>query len=262
MTVPDRLRPILDSTRRRLRESPPDQGSLERGLEQAPPAADALASLRQAGMSLISEIKRRSPSEGALRTVQRPGDVAASYEAAGARAISVLTEPDFFGGALDDLREVRERVSVPCLRKDFIVDPIQILEARHAGASMILLIVAALKDQELVNLREFTQRLGMEALVEAHTEEEVARAIGSGARIVGINNRDLVSFHVDLAVAQRLRPLIPSGVISVAESGIVTPDDLGLMMEADFDAALVGSSLMRAEDPAEALRALVSRGQA
>ncbi|MEC9071680.1 MAG: indole-3-glycerol phosphate synthase TrpC [Myxococcota bacterium] len=258
MSPSDTLSRILDTTRAALRESPPDEGLLHTRVQAQNPPVDTLAALGGAGLSIIAEIKRRSPSEGDLRGGLNPVDIATGYAEAGAAAISVLTEPAYFGGSLEDLSSVSNAVSIPCLRKDFIVDPIQVLEARASGASLVLLIVAALEDGPLRDLRESIETLGMEALVEAHTADEVRRAVDAGSRIIGVNNRDLSTFNIDLGVAETLRPLIPTGVVTVAESGIYTEDDLGRMVRAGYDACLIGSSLMRSTDPTQTLRDLLA----
>ena len=258
MSPSDTLSRILDTTRTRLRESPPPEGDLRARIEGVPAPTDAFAALQGPELSIIAEIKRKSPSEGDLRGDLDPVAIAAGYAEAGAAAISVLTEPAYFGGSLGDLECVSSAVDIPCLRKDFIVDPIQVLEARASGASLVLLIVAALEDGPLRSLREQIEGLGMEALVEAHTADEVRRAVDAGSRIIGVNNRDLSTFKIDLGVAETLRALIPDGVVTVAESGIHTTGDLGRMVRAGYDACLIGSSLMRSSDPTQTLRDLLA----
>lgn len=255
--TPTILAKIVADTRRRLEAEPPDRGALEAAIAEMGPAPDAMAALQAPGTRIIAEVKRRSPSAGTIATDVDPVAAARRYEAGGAAAISVLTEPAHFGGSLDDLRAVAAEVALPCLRKDFIVDEIQLLEARAAGAGLILLIAAVLDDAELVRLREAAEALGLAALVEAHTAEEVRRAVASGAGIVGVNNRNLNTFEVDLETSVRLRPLIPDGAVAVAESGIETRADVDHLAARGYNAFLVGSSLMRASDPEAALRALV-----
>ncbi|MEE2780226.1 MAG: indole-3-glycerol phosphate synthase TrpC [Myxococcota bacterium] len=262
MSASDTLNRILDTTRANLRERPRDEDGLRAQLARMPAPVDACAALAAPSVSIIAEIKRRSPSEGDLRGGLDPVTIASGYAEAGAAAISVLTEPAYFGGSLQDLESVSKAVAIPCLRKDFVVDPVQVLEARASGASMVLLIVAALGDRALRSLREQIEDLGMEALVEAHTADEVRRAVDSGAGIIGVNNRDLSTFHIDLGVAETLRPLIPDGVLTVAESGIHTAGDLGRMVRAGYDACLIGSSLMRSSDPTQTLRDLLASAKA
>jgi indole-3-glycerol phosphate synthase len=209
------------------------------------------------GMACIAEFKRRSPSKGWIHREADPVAVAAAYEAAGAAAMSVLTDTPFFGGSLEDLRKARSTARLPILRKDFVLDPYQVVEARAAGADAVLLIVAALRDQDLRELLAETELWGMEALVETHDEAEIARAVDVGARIIGINHRDLRTFEMDMDLAVRMRPKIPTDRLVVAESGIHSAADVARMREAGIDAVLVGESLMRAADPSAALRALL-----
>ncbi len=208
--------------------------------------------------AVIAEIKRRSPSRGDLRPGLDPAALARSYEAAGALAVSVLTEPDFFGGSLDDLRAVREAVDLPVLRKDFVVDPYQVWEAAAWGADMVLLIVALLGDRtrEFVDLARYA---GMEPLVEVHGEAELDTALASGSRLVGINNRDLLTFRVDLGVSRRLLARMPAGVTAVSESGLRTPGHLDALERLGARAFLIGEALVTAPDPAGALARLVER---
>jgi indole-3-glycerol phosphate synthase len=225
-------------------------------------AAPAPRSLSRAiraasAMACIAEFKRKSPSKG---WISREADVAAaarSYAAAGAAGMSVLTDEPFFGGSLDDLRRARATVALPLLRKDFVVDAYQVAEARAAGADVVLLIVAALPDTALTMLLGEIDRWGMEALVETHDAAEVSRAVAAGARIVGVNHRDLKTFTMNMNLATELRPRIPADRLVVAESGIKTADDVRRLRAAGIDAILVGETLMQAPDPAAALRALV-----
>jgi indole-3-glycerol phosphate synthase len=238
------------------------QATLEREAARAPAPRDFAAALAhkpgRASIACIAEVKRRSPSAGWIREGADAADVARGYEAAGAAAISVLTDQPFFGGSLDDLRAVRAAVSVPVLRKDFTVDAYQIFEARAAGADAILLIVAALGDAELRDFSACAHALGMAALVEAHTEEEVTRALDTGAILLGINHRDLRTFTVDTTLATRMRPRVPAGTLMVAESGIRTRDDVARLTLGGVHAMLVGETLMRAPHPSDALRALLA----
>jgi indole-3-glycerol phosphate synthase len=205
---------------------------------------------------VIAEIKRRSPSRGEIRPGFDPVGCAKAYADAGAAAVSVLTDERFFGGHVDDLRAVRRAVSLPLLRKDFVVDGYQIDEARVAGADAVLLIVAALSPRDLADHRRHALDLGMDALVEVHDEEELGRAVDCGANLIGINNRDLRSFETDLGVTERLAPRVPEGVVVVAESGIFTAQDVARLTDAGALAFLVGESLMREEDVGMALRRL------
>jgi len=209
------------------------------------------------GIGCIAEFKRRSPSKGWIHRDADLPAVAAAYERGGAAAMSVLTDTPFFGGTLDDLILARASTRLPLLRKDFVIDPYQVVEARAAGADAVLLIVAALRDSDLRELLAETRRWGMEALVEAHDAEEVARAVAAGARIVGVNHRDLRTFQMNMDLAVNIRPLVPSGCLMVAESGIKTAADVQRMKAAKIDAILVGETLMQAPDPTLALRELL-----
>jgi indole-3-glycerol phosphate synthase len=218
------------------------------------PFVAALAARRPA---VIAEVKKASPSRGVIRADFDPVAIARAYAEAGAAAISVLTEERFFQGSLDDLEAIRAAVPVPLLRKDFVVDVYQIVEARARGADAVLLIAAILGDAELRELLAAAREHGLGCLVEAHTESEVERSVAAGARAVGINNRDLRTFATSLAVCERLRPLVPADRVAVAESGIETASDIERLARAGFGAFLVGESLMRAPDPGAALRALL-----
>jgi indole-3-glycerol phosphate synthase len=211
---------------------------------------------RQDGsLAVIAEIKRRSPSAGDIARDASSADQAAKYLAAGADALSVLTDGRFFGGSLDDLRTVSALVrgrpdGPPCLRKDFFVHPVQVLEARESGASAILIIVRALDDGEIRALHDAAQLCGLDALFEVHSEGELARAVSHGAQIIGVNNRDLAVFRTDLALSERLIPGFPPGVVAVSESGINAPEDARRARRAGAHAVLVGEALMRSGDPA------------
>lgn len=222
----------------------------------APPARDFRGALRGEGLSVIAEIKRRSPSAGDINAVLDPVTQARAYEAGGADAISVLTEPDFFGGSLDDLKAVRQAVSLPVLRKDFTRSPSQIWEASAAGADAVLLIVAALDDAAIAAMLVTAQDAGVAAIVEAHTIEELHRAINLGAEVIGVNNRDLHTFRTDLSVAENAAVHLPGDIISIAESGVSTVEGAARMAHAGYDAILVGEALVRAEDPAALVAAL------
>lgn len=218
------------------------------------PFSEALIS---EGISLIAEMKRASPSRGPIRPDATVSDVVAAYERAGARAVSVLTEPAYFGGSLDDLVEARGACDLPLLRKDFVVDEYQLLEARAAGADAVLLIVAALTAERLAALMSEASDLGMDSLVEVHDEAEVEAAVEAGAEVLGINNRDLHSLEVDLDTTFRLLADVPAGTVVVAESGITHADDVERLERAGVDAILVGEALMRADDPVRAVRELL-----
>lgn len=225
------------------------------GQRPAPPSlADALTGSR---VAVIAEIKRASPSRGPLAPDLDAVAQASAYRAGGAAAISVLTEPSRFAGSLEDLADV-SALGIPTLRKDFLVDPYQVWEARLAGASAVLLIVAALGDAELAALLAEADHAGLDALVEVHDEAELDRALAAGARIVGVNARDLRTFEVDRDAFARLRPRIPDGIISVAESGVRGPDDLREAARRGADAVLVGESVVTADDPEQAVAALVT----
>jgi indole-3-glycerol phosphate synthase len=219
------------------------------------PFASALA--REGAVNVIAEHKRRSPSRGVIREDLSPAEVARRYEAAGAAALSVLTDEPFFGGRLEHLAAAREATALPLLRKDFVVDPWQVWEARAAGADAVLLIVAALGDDELRRLVALTTEVGLEALVEAHDRVEVERALDAGARIVGVNNRNLKTMEVSLETALCVVAAIPDGILKVAESGIRSGEDVRRLRTAGFDAVLIGERLMGAPDPGEALRSLI-----
>jgi indole-3-glycerol phosphate synthase len=250
------LDPIIESTKARvvgLRDRAPE---LERAARDVGPARSLSAALEAPGLAVIAEIKRRSPSAGDIRADLDPVHQAISYAKGGAAAISVLTEPDFFGGSLLDLENVRRAVVVPVLRKDFVIEPVQVWEARASGADAVLLIVAVLGRDGLDELLAACALAGIEALVEVHTEGEALVARTAGARLVGVNNRDLTTFRTDLAVAERVRPLLGNDVTSVAESGISRPADAARMAAAGYDAVLVGEALIRAGDPERAVAGL------
>lgn len=224
------------------------------------PAYDALAALRSAGVGVIAEVKRSSPSKGALATIDDPAALARKYEAGGARMISVLTERRRFGGSLDDLDAVRAAVRIPVLRKDFVIGSYQVHEARAHGADAVLLIVAALEQNALIGLRERIESLGMTALVEVHTEDEASRALDAGARVIGVNARNLRTLDVDRSTFERIAPGLPSGIVKIAESGVRGPHDLIEYAAAGADAVLVGESLVTGVDPRQAVADLVTAG--
>jgi indole-3-glycerol phosphate synthase len=227
---------------------------------EARPFAVALS--RPGRTNVIAEHKRRSPSRGAIREDLAPAEVARGYQEAGAAAVSVLTDEPFFGGSLAQLAEARAAVALPVLRKDFVVDPWQIWEARAAGADAVLLIVAALGEEELRQLLSVATEAGLEALVEVHDRAELGRALSTGAQVVGVNNRNLKTLEVSLATSFALAEAIPDPVVAVAESGIRTGTDLRSLRDAGFDAFLIGEQLMTAPDPGRALAQLLRDAEA
>jgi indole-3-glycerol phosphate synthase len=239
-----------------------DVRSLDALLDEAracPPTRGFAEALRS-GFSVIAEVKRRSPSKGAIDADLDPALLASAYERGGAAALSVLTDEEHFGGAAEDLAAARAAVRVPVLRKDFTVAAADVCDARIMGADAVLLIVAALDDGELSDFHSLAADLGLDALVEVHDEAELERAMTLGPAIVGVNQRDLVTFAVDTERAVRLAPRIPDGVIRVAESGIGGPDDAKPLVAAGYDAVLVGESLVRSADPGAAVAALRAVG--
>lgn len=233
---------------------------LKQRAAQALPPRDVMGSLHQPGIGVLAEVKRHSPSQGVLAPIADPASLAKDYEDAGARVISVLTESQRFGGSLEDLAAVRAAVDVPVLRKDFIVSPYQVHEARLYGADMILLIVAALDQNALVSLLDRVESLGMTALVEVHNAEEADRALEAGASVIGINARNLRTLEVDRDVFSRLAPGLPPETYKIAESGVRGPGDLMAYAGQGADAVLVGEGLVSTEDPKNALVQLVTAG--
>ncbi len=227
---------------------------LESLIAQRQPVLDALAALSPADtIRVIAEIKRASPSRGSLSQILDPQQLAQQYESGGAAVVSVLTEENKFQGSLKDLEEVRKAVSVPILRKDFIASEYQLLEARAAGADLALLIVAGLEQPLLQRLYDFTGQLGMTALVETHTAEEVSRAVDLGAELLGVNARNLNTFELDRDLFARVADQIPAGVIRVAESAVMSVDDVQHYRDAGADAVLIGEALVVTGDPAAAV---------
>lgn len=244
-----------DAQRRR------EHGALETARAAAAAAVagrDFRGALTGPGLALIAEVKRASPSKGPIAPGADAVALAKAFQEGGAAAISVLTEPNYFGGSLEDLRDVRAATGVPVLRKDFICDALHVYEARAAGADAVLLIVAALTQSELVALIDAATVCGMAADVEVHSPEEVSRATDAGAQIVAINARNLATLDVDLATIERVRPMVPPGIVVVAESGIETAADVRRMRDAGVDAVHVGETLMRAADPAARIRTLLN----
>jgi indole-3-glycerol phosphate synthase len=218
---------------------------------------DFSAALSRGPLQVIAELKRASPSRGMVREPYLPREIAQRYEAAGASALSVLTEERYFLGSLDDLQTARGAVRLPALRKDFILEDYQIYESAAAGADALLLIVAALSDEDLRIFLDLCQGLRIAPLVEVHDESELERALEADARIIGVNNRDLKTLEVDLEISFRLRPAIPAGSIAISESGIKTGEDLRRLAEVGYHAALIGERLMTAPDPGAALQEML-----
>ena len=233
------------------------QTALKYGVKAASSLRDFSAALTRPGINILAELKPASPSRGVIRDPFDPITLATSLEAAGAAALSVLTEGEFFRGSLKNLRDARENVQLPVLRKDFIFDPWQVWEGRANDADSFLLIVATLRDQQLIELIGLGRELGMEPVVEVHTSEELSRAIEAGSKIIGINNRNLKTLDVRIETSWELIEQIPDECIAVSESGIRTPGDVAKLRAAGFDAFLVGTSLMLAPDPAAALAELL-----
>jgi len=252
-TVLDR---ILAETRQAVDRRKREQPLAEPAATRTPGRfRDALAA---PGIGVIAEFKRRSPSAGALHEAPELEAIVGAYERGGAVAASVLTEEPNFGGCLEDLRTARRTVGLPLLRKDFVVDRYQILEAHHAGADAVLLIVAALTDAELASFSAAAEELGLDVLVEVHDEGELERAAAHAPQIVGVNNRDLRDFSVDVGRTERLLEMMPAGALVVSESGISHAAQLAALARQGVDAVLVGETLMRSGDPAGAIRALTA----
>jgi indole-3-glycerol phosphate synthase len=256
------LEEILEGVRAdlaaRQQETPLER--LKEKAQRASSPRDAVAVLSGQDVAVIAEVKRASPSRGTMAAISDPAALAMEYEAGGASVISVLTEPRHFGGHLDDLAAVRDAVSVPVLRKDFVVSSYQLWEARAHGADMVLLIVSALDQNALVSLVERAISIGLVPLVEVHTTAEAARAVDAGARVIGVNARDLATLKVDRGVFAQVAPEIPGDVVKIAESGIRGPHDLFAYAAAGADAVLVGESLVTGKDPRSAVADLVTAG--
>jgi indole-3-glycerol phosphate synthase len=260
-STPGVLERILARTRERVFEQR-RVFPLERMQRSAPtpsgrrPFLPAIA--RPGQINVIAEFKRRSPSRGVIREDLHPMQVAQAYEVGGAAALSVLTEEQFFGGSLEDLKDARAATLLPALRKDFVVDPYQVWEAWYAGADAVLLIVAALEQRALTRLQQRAHDLGLAALVEVHNEEELDRAIDSGARLIGVNNRNLRTLTVDVEASYRLAERIPAGAVGVSESGLQTRADLEQLAAAGYRGFLIGERFMTDSDPASAVRELIT----
>ena len=259
---PDLLEAIVGATRARVASSQSREArsALERrAMQRSPDGAGFVAALsRTDRVNVIAECKRRSPSRGILRAAYEPAQIATGYERGGAAAISVLTEPGFFDGSLRHLESVRAAVKIPLLRKDFIVDDYQLLEARAAGADAILLIVAALTDANLKGLAAAAEQLGLAALVEVHNVDECGRAVSCGARLIGVNNRNLRTLQVDLDASHVIARSLPRDVIAISESGLKTPEDLRSMTALGYKAFLIGERFMVTPEPGAALADLLA----
>ncbi len=231
----------------------------QQAYERKSPARPFAEALRAKSPAIIAEVKKASPSKGLLQPDFHPAFIAHSYEEGGAACLSVLTDKQYFQGSLHDLEAARAAVSLPVLRKDFTVDRLQVFEAAAHGADAILLIAAVLTTEELQTFRELASSLQLASLVEVHNQEELAKAVDSGAEIIGVNNRDLDTFEVSLDTSLRLSYLMPSGVLRVSESGINTRADIELLRQAGFESFLIGESLMRSKDPSAALKDLIHK---
>jgi indole-3-glycerol phosphate synthase len=242
----------------RQRNVPLDR--LKEAAARVGPPRNVLTALKTEDVAVIAEVKRASPSKGALAAIADPAALAMDYEAGGARVISVLTEPRRFGGSLEELVSVRDAVRVPVLRKDFVISSYQLWESRAHGADMVLLIVAALPQNALVSLVERAVSIDLVPLVEVHTDHELDRALDAGAKVIGVNARNLATLQVDRGVFARLAPRVPDGVIKIAESGVRGPHDLLAYAAAGADAVLVGESLVTGKDPRSAVADLVTAG--
>jgi indole-3-glycerol phosphate synthase len=251
---------ILDAHRSRATADPRPVAALVESARRCPPARPFADALRQASgsgaLAVIAEIKRRSPSKGALNPDLDPEAVARAYQAGGAAALSVLTDREFFGGSPADLAAARDATTLPVLRKDFTVSALDVCDARLMGADCVLLIVAALTQPELLELHRVAREVGLDVLVEVHDEPDLDRALEAGANVIGVNQRDLATFEVDQHRAVRMAPLIPEGAVRVAESGVRGPTDARELHDAGYHAVLVGEGLVTASDPASAVRGM------
>src|SRR5258706_8603059 len=262
------LSTIIDQKRRRvetakLSVSPKVLESIARGARHAAIPHALLKALKDdSQINIIAEFKRKSPSRGEIRSNADPVIIARAYEAAGAAAVSILTEEDYFGGSLDDLRAVRQAISLPILRKDFIFEAYQVYESAAAGADALLLVVAGLDDEELNRLLRMAEDdLRMDAVVEVHTKKEMERAVNSGAKLIGVNNRDLGTFEVSLETSAQLASLGGDDALLISESGIESAEDIQRLYDLGYRGFLIGESLMRAADPGEALKMFTQRRQ-
>ena len=253
------LASIIEGVREDLAARRLPMGQLQEALETAPAVRDCLPFLISSEMSVIAEVKRSSPSKGALATITDPAGLAAQYEEAGAHVVSVLTEQRRFGGSLSDLDAVRKAIDLPILRKDFMIDEYQFYEARAHGADVVLLIVAALSKNQLEDYFHLSTELGMRSLIEVHTNDELERALEISPEIIGVNSRNLKTLEVDARAFAELIPQIPSNIARVAESGISTRDEVVFAQECGATAILVGEALVRSESPTVAINQLLGR---
>jgi indole-3-glycerol phosphate synthase len=253
------LASIIEGVREDLAARRLPMGQLQEALETAPAVRDCLPFLVSSEVSVIAEVKRSSPSKGALASIGDPAGLAATYEEAGAQVVSVLTEQRRFGGSLADLDAVRKAIDLPILRKDFMVDEYQFYEARAHGADVVLLIVAALSKNQLEDYFHLSTELGMRSLIEVHTNDELERALDISPEIIGVNSRNLKTLEVDARAFAELIPQIPSSIARVAESGISTREDVVFAQECGATAILVGEALVRSESPSVAINQLLGR---
>jgi indole-3-glycerol phosphate synthase len=253
------LASIIEGVREDLAARRLPMGQLQEALETAPAVRDCLPFLISSEMSVIAEVKRSSPSKGALASIGDPAGLAATYEEAGAQVVSVLTEQRRFGGSLADLDAVRKAIDLPILRKDFMIDEYQFYEARAHGADVVLLIVAALSKNQLEDYFHLSTELGMRSLIEVHTNDELERALDISPEIIGVNSRNLKTLEVDSRAFAELIPQIPSSIARVAESGISTREEVVFAQECGATAILVGEALVRSESPSVAINQLLGR---
>jgi indole-3-glycerol phosphate synthase len=260
------LAEILAATRRKVREcrSRADLRELERQASAHRPRGfrKSLEQVSRSGPAIIAELKKASPSRGLIRCNFEPAHLASELEEAGAAALSVLTDEEYFHGSLDNLRRASANTALPCLRKDFIIDEFQVLEARANCADAVLLITAALSQEKLVRLSKRAAELELDVLCEVHDEEELGRALDAGCELIGVNSRDLRTFNVDLGTALRVAEMLPYGMVAVAESGIESGQDIARLRSAGYDAFLIGETLMRVSRPGDALKALLQESAA
>jgi len=262
--MPTKLEEIIAATRERVAAAKATLRAQSLGAERHRPRGfrENLRRVAGSGVAVIAELKKASPSKGLIRADFRAADLASELEDAGAAALSVLTDERFFQGSLENLELASRATQVPCLRKDFILDEFQLVEARAYGADAVLLIVAALTQDELTSLHRRATQLELDVLCEVHDGDELQRALDAECETIGVNNRNLHTFHVDLNTSLQLAQLIPPGIVKVAESGIESGEDIARLREAGFDAFLIGESLMRAKHPGEALRELLAQAVA
>jgi indole-3-glycerol phosphate synthase len=252
---------IIEGVREELALQRKSMAQILEAMDQAEPVRDPLSALLDSQMSVIAEVKRSSPSKGALAPINDPAALAEQYEVAGAAIISVLTERRRFGGSLDDLDSVRARVNTPILRKDFIVDEYQVFESRAHGADVILLIVAGISKSQLIDYHQIANELEMRVIVEVHTNDELERALDISPQIIGVNSRNLKTLEVSNVVFSELIPRIPTSIVRIAESGISTRADVDFAQKFGATAVLVGEALVKAEEPITAMRELLGLGR-